>query len=227
MTEILKGSTCPLEEICKDQLAERFQEFRTRVFWSKPPIERSRIAAEWLKKRMDIHHVSAEQVAMYTRMDLTRLQAILDGSVVMGLSEFSDIYHATLDADESHISPDYLYHHRLYGSLKKITWLQDGWNGEGSKGMPERLVRRFQHHIGFVPDAYLKGWQVSITNDGELKMTRNEITLLLSWEEIHSFDKSQDIRMPFTKENFIAVMEMHNTNKSIKNKQNNENTIHE
>ena len=143
-------------------------------------------------------------------MDLTRLQAILDGSVVMGLSEFSDIYHATIDADESHISPDSLYHHRLYGALKKITWLEDGWNGEGSKGMPKRLVRRFLHHLQFVSDAHLKGWQLSITNDGELKMTRNEITLLLSWEEIHSIDKSPNIRMPFTKENFVAVMEQYN-----------------
>ena len=208
MTEIFKGSTCPPEEIRKDQLAERLQEFRTRKFWSKPPPERSQIAAEWLKKRMDIHHVSAEQVAMYTRMDLTRLQAILDGNVVMGLSEFCDIFHAIHDADESHISPDYLYHHRLYGSLKKITWLEDGWNGEGSRGMPERLVRRFLHHLRFVPDAHLKEWQVSITNEGELKMTRDEITLLLSWEEIHAIDKSQNIRMPFTKENFASVMEL-------------------
>ena len=209
MTKILKGLTCPPEEIRKDQLVERLQQFRTREFWSKPPLERSRIAAEWLKKRIGIHHVSVEQVAMYTRMDLTRLQAILDGSVVMGLSEFSDIYHATLDADESHISPDYLYHHRLYGSLKKITWLEDGWNGEGSKGMPNRLVRRFLHHIGFVPDAHLKNWQLSVTNDGELKMTRNEITLLLSWEEIHAIDESQDIRIPFTKGNFARVMEQY------------------
>ena len=158
---------------------------------------------------MGIHHVSIEQVAMYTRMDLTRLQAILDGNVVMGLGEFCDIFHAIPDADESHISPDYLYHHRLNGSLKKITWLQDGWNGEGSKGMPERLVRRFLHHLRFVPDAHLKEWQVSITNDGELKMTRDEITLLLSWEEIHVIDESQDIRMPFTKGNFAGVMEQY------------------
>ena len=123
MTEILKGSTCPPEEIRKDQLAERFQEFRTRKFWDKPPLERSRIAAEWLKKRMANFHVTPEQVAMYTRMNLTRLQAILDGNVVMGLGEFSDIFHAIPDADESHISPDYLYRHRLYGSLKKITLL--------------------------------------------------------------------------------------------------------
>ena len=213
MTEILKDSTCQPKEIHKAHPTERLQQFRTRAFWSKPPLERSIIAAEWLKKSMGIHHVSTKQVAMYTRMNLTRLQAILDGNVVMGLSEFSDIYHATLDADESLISPDSLYHHRLNGSLKKITWLEDGWNGEGSKGMPERLVRRFLHHIQFVPDAHLKEWQVSITNDGELKMTRNEITLLLSWEEIHVIDESQDIRMPFTKGNFVAVMELHNTNK--------------
>ena len=146
---------------------------------------------------------------MYTRMDLTRLQAILDGNVVMGLGEFCDIFHAIPDADESHISPDSLYHLRLNGALKKITWLKDGWNGEGSKGMPERLVRRFLHHIGFVPDAHLKNWQLSITNDGKLKMTRDEITLLLSWEEIHAIDKSQDIRKPFTKENFASIMELY------------------
>ena len=210
MTEILKGSTCPPKEIHEDQLDEQSQEFRTRKFWDKPPLERSRIAAEWLKKRMGIHHVSIEQVAMlYTRMDLKRLQTILDGNVVMGLGEFCDIFHAIPDADESHISPDYLYHHRLYGSLKKITWLQDGWNGEGSKGMPERLVRRFLHHLRFVPDAHLKDWQLSITNDGELKMTRDEFTLLLSWEEIHVIDESQDIRMPFTKGNFARVMEQY------------------
>ena len=209
MTKILKGSTCQPKEIHKAHPTERLQQFRTREFWSKPPLERSQIAAEWLKKRMDIHHVSIEQVAMYTRMDLKRLQTILDGNVVMGLSEFSDIYHATLDADESLISPDSLYHHRLHGALRKITWLQDGWNGEGSKGMPERLVRRFLHHIGIVPDAHLKNWQLSVTNDGELKMTHDEITLLLFWEEIHVIDESQDIRMPFTKGNFARVMEQY------------------
>lgn len=198
MTEILKSSTCPPEEIRKDQLAEQSREFRTRAFWDKPPLERSQIAAEWLKKRMDIHHVSIEQVAMYTRMDLKRLQAILDGNVVMGLGEFCDIFHAIPNADESHISPDYLYHHRLYGSLKKITWLQDGWNGEGSKGMPERLVRRFLHHLRFVPDAHLKDWQLSVTNDGKLKMSHNEITLLLSWEEIRILGDGHEIKMPFT-----------------------------
>ena len=75
--------------------------------------------------------------------------------------------------------------------------------------MPERLVRRFLHHLRFVPDAHLKEWQVSITNEGELKMTRDEITLLLSWEEIHAIDESQDIRIPFTKENFIEFMEQY------------------
>lgn len=214
MTEILKGSTCPPEEIHKAHPTERLQQFRTREFWSKPPLERSRIAAEWLKKRMGIHHVSVEQVAMYTRMDLKRLQTILDGNVVMGLGEFCDIFHAILDADESHISPDYLYHHRLHGALRKITWLQDGWNGESSKGMPERLVRRFLHHLRFVPDAHLKGWQLSITNDGKLKMTHDEITLLLSWEEIHAIDESQDIRMPFTKGNFASIMEQYSLNQN-------------
>ena len=212
MTKILKGSTCHPKEIHKAHPTERLQQFRTREFWSKPPLERSQIAAEWLKKRMGIHHVSIEQVAMYTRMDLKRLQTILDGNVVMGLGEFCDIFHAIPDADESHISPDSLYHHRLYVALKKITWLQDGWNGEGSKGMPERLVRRFLHHIQFVPDAHLKDWQLSITNDGKLKMTHNEITLLLSWEEIHVIDESQDIHMPFTKGIFASIMELYSLN---------------
>ena len=146
-------------------------------------------------------------------MDLTRLQAILDGNVVMGLGEFCDIFHAIPNADESHISPDYLYHHRLYGSLKKITWIQDGWNGEGSKGIPERLVRRFQHHVRFVPDAHLKNWQISITNDGQLKMSHNEITLLLSWEEIRILGDGHEIKMPFTKENFAELMEKYNIKK--------------
>ena len=95
MTEILKGSTCPLEEIRKDQLVEQSQEFRTRKFWDKPPLERSQIAAEWLK---------------------------------------------------------------------------------------------------------------------ELKMTHDEITLLLSWEEIHAIDESQDIHMPFTKGNFASIMELYSLN---------------
>ena len=212
MTKILKGSTCQPQEIHKAQPDERLQEFRTREFWSKPPLERSQIAAEWLKKRMANFHVTPEQVAMYTRMDLKRLQTILDGNVVMDLGEFCDIFHAIPDADESLISPDSLYHHHLHGALRKITWLEDGWNGEGSKGMPERLVRRFLHHIGFVPDAYLKGWQVSVTNDGELEMTRDEFTLLLAWEEIRTIDKNQDIRIPFTKGYFANIMEQKSLN---------------
>ena len=214
MTDILKGSTCPPGEIRKDQLVERLQQFRTREFWSKPPLERSRIAAEWLKKRMANFHVTPEQVAMYTRMDLKRLQTILDGNVVMGLGEFCDIFHAIPDADESLISPDSLYHHRLHGALRKITWLEDGWNGEGSKGMPERLVRRFLHHIGFVPDAHLKNWQLSVTNDGELKIQRDDDALLLSWDEIHPIKDGHDIHMPFTKENFASIMELYALNQN-------------
>ena len=214
MTKILKGSTCQPEEIHKAHPTERLQQFRTREFWSKPPLERSQIAAEWLKKRMANFHVTPELVAMYTRMNLTRLQTILDGNVVMGLGEFCDIFHAIPDADESLISPDSLYHHRLHGALRKITWLEDGWNGEGSKGMTERLIRRFLHHLRFVPDAYLKNWQLSITNEGELKMTHYEITLLLSWEEIHAIDESQDIRMPFTKENFASIMALYSLNQN-------------
>ena len=213
MTKILKSSTCQPEEIHEAQPAERLQEFRTREFWDKPPLERSRIAVEWLKKRMANFHVTPEQVAMYTRMTLPRLQAILDGSVVMGLGEFCDIYHAIPEADESHISADYLYHHRLYGSLKKITWLKDGWNGEGSKGLSERLIRRFQHHIRYIPDAHLKGWQLSVTNEGKLMMTRGTDALLLSWDEIHPIKEASDIHMPFTKENFAGVMKLYSLNR--------------
>lgn len=210
MTKILKGSTCQPEEIHMAQPAERLQQFRTREFWNKPPLERSQIAAERLKKRMTNFRVTPEQVAMYTRKDLPRLQTVLDGSVVMSLGEFCDIFHTIPDADESLISPDHLYHHRLYGSLKKITWLQDGWNGDGSKGMPERLVRRFLHHIGYVPDFLLKDWQLSVSNDGDLKMTRGNSIILLSWDEIHSLKEGHDINMPFTKENFASVMELYN-----------------
>ncbi|MBP3755968.1 MAG: hypothetical protein J6I61_01635 [Prevotella sp.] len=213
MTKILKGSTCQPEEIQEAQPAERLQQFRTREFWSKPPLERSRIAAEWLKKRMEHFHVTPEQVAMYTRMALPRLQTILDGSVVMGLGEFCDIYHAIPEADESQIPADNLYHHRMYGMLKKITWFEDGWNGNGSKGLPERLVRRFLHHIHYVPDAHLKNWQLSVTNNGELKMTRGDSIILLSWDDIHPIKEAHDIHMPFTKENFAGVMELYSLNR--------------
>lgn len=64
MTKILKGSTCQPEEIQKTQSVERLQKFRTREFWNKPPLERSQIAAEWLKKRMANFYVTPEQVAM-------------------------------------------------------------------------------------------------------------------------------------------------------------------
>ncbi len=209
MTKILKVTTYQPEEIHEVQPAERLQEFRTREFWNKPPLERSQIAAEWLKKRMANYRVTPEQVAMYTRMDLPRLQTILDGSVVMSLGEFCDIFHTIPDADESRISPDHLYHHRLYGALKKITWFKDGWNGNGSKGMPERLVRRFLHHIRFVPDVHLKDWQLSITNDGELKMQRGTDAILLSWDEIRPINEGHDIRIPFTKENFASILELY------------------
>ena len=206
MTKILKGSTCQPEEIHEEQRVERLQEFRTREFWNKPPLERSQITVEWLKKRIEYFHVTPEQVAIYTRMDLPRLKEILDDTAMLGLGEFCDIFHAISDANESNISPAHLYHHRLYGSLKKITCLQDGWNGERSKGMPERLVRRFLHHIRFVPDSHLKGWQLSVTNDGELKMTRGTDAILLSWDEIHPIKEVHDIHMPFTKENFANMM---------------------
>ena len=213
MTKFLKGSTCQPEEIYEVQPTERLQQFRTREFWSKPPLERSRIAAEWLKKRMESFHVTPEQVAMYTRMDHSRLQTILVGNVVMGLGEFCDIYHAIPEADESQIPADNRYHHRMYGMLKKITWFEDGWNGNGSKGLPERLVRRFLHHIHYVPDAHLKNWQLSVTNNGELKMTRGDSIILLSWDDIHPIKEAHDIHMPFTKENFTGVMELYSLNR--------------
>ena len=46
-------------------------------------------------------------------------------------------------------------------------------------------------------------------------MTHDEITLLFSWEEIHAIDESQDIRMPFTKENFASIMELYSLNQKI------------
>jgi len=101
MTDILKSSTCQHEESRNDQLAERFQGFRTREFWDKPQLERSQIAAEWLKKRMNVYLVSA----------------------------------------------------------------------------------------------------------GQLKTTRSESILLLSWDEIHAINESREIRMPFTKGNFAEVIE--------------------
>ena len=190
-------------------------DLRTSTFGGKPPLERSRIAAEKLKRRIADFHVTLEQLAKYTRIDLQRLQEILNGSVVMGIGEFFDIYHSIPEADESHISADILYHHRMYGMLKKITWFEDGWNGKGSKGLPERLVRRFQHHIRFVPDAYLKDWQLSVTNDGELKMTRGDSIILLSWDEIHPIKEDHDLHMPFTKENFAEIMELYSLNQGI------------
>lgn len=94
MTKILKGSTCQPEEIHEEQRVERLQEFRTREFWNKPPLERSQITVEWLKKRIEYFHVTPEQVAIYTRMDLPRLKEILDDTAMLGLGEFCDIFHA-------------------------------------------------------------------------------------------------------------------------------------
>ena len=73
---------------------------------------------------------------------------------------------------------------------------------KGSKGLPKRLVRRFHHHIRYVPDAHLNDWQLSVINEGKLMMTRGTDTLLLSWDEIHPIKEAHDIHMPFTKENF-------------------------
>jgi hypothetical protein len=183
-------------------------ELKAREFWSKPPIERSQIAAERLKHCMADFQVTAEQVAGYTRMDLPRLQAILGGEVVMGIDEFMDIYHSIPDANESRIAADNLYHHHMIGALKKIAWQKDGWNGESTKGLPERLVRRFLHHLRSVKDSHLRGWLLAVTDDGEIKMSRGEQTLLLSWDAIRPQVDCHDITMPFTKENFAGMMEL-------------------
>ena len=160
------------------------KDLKSRSFWSRPPLERSQIAAERLKRRMAQFNVTQDQVARYTRIDLPRLQAILDSTVVMGIGEFMDVYLSIPDADENRVTTDNLYRHRLMGQFKKIAWLQDGWNGEGSKGIPERLVRRFQHHLRFVKDSHMRGWELSLTSDGEIEMKRGEQSLRLSWAAI-------------------------------------------
>lgn len=184
------------------------EDLKSRSFWSKPPLERSQIAAERLKLRMTEFNVTQDQVAHYTRMDLPRLQSILDGNVIMGIDEFMDIYQSIPDADESLITDDNLYHHRLMGLFKKIAWLKDGWNGEGTKGIPERLARRFQHHLRFVKDSHLQGWLLSITNDGQIRMKRNEQEIILSWETIRHNANGNDTSMSFTKENFSGLIEL-------------------
>ena len=177
-------------------------------FWSKPPLERSRIVAERLRKRMKDYHVTEEQVTKYTRTDADRQHLVLAGEVVMNINDYVDIYYAIPHSDESHIPADQLPRHHLLLKLRKLSYLADGWNGEGSKAIPERLVRRFQHHIRFVKDRHLRHWELSVTNEGNLLMQRGEDSLVLSWEEMRSSKENHDIRMPFTKENFASVMEL-------------------
>ena len=68
-----------------------------KEFWSKPPLERSRIVAERLRKRMEDYHVTEEQVAKYTRMDANRLHQIMAGEIVMNISDYIDIHFAILN----------------------------------------------------------------------------------------------------------------------------------
>lgn len=68
-----------------------------KEFWSKPPLERSRIVAERLRKRMEDHHVTEEQVAKYTRMDANRLHQIMAGEIVMNVGDYCNIYFAILN----------------------------------------------------------------------------------------------------------------------------------
>ena len=76
-------------------------DLRTSTFGGKPPLERSRIAAEKLKRRIADFHVTLEQLAKYTRIDLQRLQEILNGSVVMGIGEFFDIYRFSVNLGDN------------------------------------------------------------------------------------------------------------------------------
>ena len=176
-------------------------------FWSKSPQERTRIVAERLRKRMDVYHVTEEQVAKCTRMDADKLHRVLAGEVVMNVSDYVDIYYAIPNADESHISSDQLRHHHLLLKLSKLAYLEDGWNGEGSKAVPERLVRRFRHHIRYVNDSDLSQWELSATNDGNLLMQRGDDSLLISWEEIKYTTKGLTSSVIFTIENIAGIME--------------------
>ena len=178
-------------------------------FWNKPPQERTQIVAERLRKRMDDYHVTEEQVVKYTRMDADRLHRVLAGEVVMNVSDYVDIYYAIPNSDESCISADHLQRHHLLLRLTKLSYLEDGWNGEGSKAIPERLIRRFQHHIRYVKDSCLSGWELSATNDGNLLMQRGDDSLLISWEEIKTTKKGYTHSLPFTKDNFAKVMEQY------------------
>ena len=71
--------------------------FELKEFWSKLPLERSRIVAERLRKRMEDHHVTEKQLVKYTRMDANRLHQIMAGEIVMNVSDYCDIYFAILN----------------------------------------------------------------------------------------------------------------------------------
>lgn len=176
-------------------------------FWSLPPIERTRIVAEKLLMRMLKYKVSEDQLAKYTRMDADRLHRVLAGEVVMTPIDYIDISSSIPNADESHIPANQKQHHRLLLTLRKLSYLADGWNGEGSLAIPERLVRRFQHHITYVNDVNLANWELYATDDGKLQMKHNDDTLLISWDELCVVRGQNNISIPFTKENFVSEME--------------------
>ena len=176
-------------------------------FWSLPPIERTRIVAEKLLMRMLKYKVSEDQLAKYTRMDADRLHRVLAGEVVMTPIDYIDISSSIPNADESHIPANQKQHYRLLLTLRKLSYLADGWNGEASLAIPERLIRRFQHHINYVNDAHLANWELNATDDGKLQMKRNDDTLLISWDELRICRGQNNLCVPFTKENFVSEME--------------------
>lgn len=45
------------------------KDFKSRSFWSRPPLERSQITAERLKRRMAQFNVTQNQVARYSRLE--------------------------------------------------------------------------------------------------------------------------------------------------------------
>ena len=179
-------------------------------FWSLPPIERTRIAAAKLLSRMQKYKVSEEQLAKYTRMNADRLHRVLAGEVVMTPIEYIDISSSILNADESHIPANQKQRHRLLLTLRKLSYHADDWNGEGSLAIPERLIRRFQHHIAYVNDIHLANWELYATDDGRLHMKRNDDALLISWDELRVCRGQSNKSVPFTKENFVSEMELFN-----------------
>ncbi len=176
-------------------------------FWSLSPIERTRIVAEKLLSRMLKFKVSEEQLAKYTRMDADRLHHILNGEVVMKIVDYFDIFSSIPNANESHIPADQKQHHRLLRTLRKLSYHANGWNGEGSLAIPDRLIRRFKHHITYVNDVNLANWELYATDDGKLQMKHNDDTLLISWDELCVVRGQNNISIPFTKENFVSEME--------------------